>query len=387
MGSPNHEMFDAMPKNVPVRDARIPKAAVYDPASATWQLGSDKDHLQIWHPCGRRIFDATFEEGKLHGRLELKFIGAFEAYGTDHFAFCTSLVEKFGLPDGDDLGELRAEYRAGELQSAKFLVFMGEPHEEERLLATLRDGQLERLRWHITGTAQTIFSHRGLVVDRKAMKIPKPWPDSIELTFVKGKPKTRTYLDKKGKPLEPEKQAPKVGDWGQTTKKAALDGYIVSGRFAADVAAFFPERKPGKFDEDAKRAKKVFARLPEPHRAAAVAFDALVKKGLPELQRASLSGYGFDCVKNELADAAESKYFGLSYTMDGDLQLLDLETGQVLEWVHDYTPFEEDAVFPTLDAYAFAILRIELAAEKRIPKSEVTTLFERLGFGWAAKLV
>jgi hypothetical protein len=112
-----------------------------------------------------------------------------------------------------------------------------------------------------------------------------------------------------------------------------------------------------------------------------------VKRGLPALSRAQLSGYGFDCVKNELYNATDKKYFGLSYTSDGDLQLLDLETGRVLEWVHDSDPFEDDAVFPSLDAYAFAIVRIELAAQKRIPKPDAAAVFKRLGFGWAEKLV
>jgi hypothetical protein len=101
----------------------------------------------------------------------------------------------------------------------------------------------------------------------------------------------------------------------------------------------------------------------------------MVRGPFPALTRSSLSGYGFDCVKNALDAATDKKYFGLAYTCDGGLQLLNLETGRVLEWVHDGAPFQEDAEFPNSDAFAFAILRIELAAQKRIKKSKAEARF------------
>jgi len=49
--------------------------------------------------------------------------------------------------------------------------------------------------------------------------------------------------------------------------------------------------------------------------------------------------------------------------------------------------FEDDAVFASLEIYAFATLRVELVAQRRIPKKAVAAVFERLGFGWAEKLI
>ncbi len=376
-----------MPKTTS-RPKSVPEKAIYEKASQTWRLGSPEEgRLQIWHPCDLRILDASFRDGKLHGSLRFKMIGEFAEYKTNHFDFCTGLIKEFGLPDGDDLSELKAEFADGQLVAARFVLFMDAENEQERLSATFRDGQLETLRWAISGGATTIFSHGGVVIDRKAMKVPKPWPASIEVGLVKGKVKTRRYLDKQGKEIAPVAPPVKVADWGQKTTPAELDGYITSSRFAQDIAAFFPDEKRDETDEDARRAPKVFARLPEALRPAALAFDKIVKKKFPALTRSSLSGYGFDCVKNELSDATDARWFGLSYTMDGDLQLLDLDTGRVLEWVHDYQPFEDDAIFPSLDAYAFAIVRVELAAKKQIPKMELAPLFKRLGFEWATKLV
>ncbi len=369
------------------RPESVPPNAVYEDASKTWRLGSANDgRLQIWHPCGLPIFDAHFEGGTLHGPLRFKVIGAFPDYGTNHHDFCMGLMKQFGLPDGDDLSELRAEYTDGHLATAKFVLFMDQEHEREKLSATFQGGQLERLRWQVSGSS-TVFSHGGLVIERSAMKIPKPWPASVEVGVAKGKVSSRRYFDKDGKEMVPSVPAAKVPEWGQHTELKELDGYITSGRFLQDVTTFFRGAKPDQVDPDASRAKKAFARLPKGQQPAALLFDEIVKKDFPSLTRSSLSGYGFDCVKNELHAATDDKYFGLSYTSDGDLQLLDLESGRVLEWVHDYEPFEEDAAFPSLDAYAFALVRIELAAQKRIPKSEAKAAFERLGFGWCAKLI
>ena len=364
------------------RDASIPKPAKYDEASQTYQLGSRKDHRwQIWHPCGRAMLDASFKDGKLDGRLYFNLIGEFAEYKTNHFEFGQQLVKQLDLPDGDDMSELIATYERGALREAKFTIFGGEDNEIRKVVATYGAAGLEKLRWVPSGTAQSVFKHGDIAVSRKDMKIPKPWPAAIELGFVKNKIKTRVYLDKKGAAL-PAKAAPaKVTDWGQQAK--SVDGYIANGTFAKDLKAFFPEVKRGETDPDAKRAKKLFAQLPAKQQAAALAFDALV----PALTRADPSGYGFDCVKNKLYNATDKKYFGLSYTSDGDLQLLDVETGRVLEWVHDYDPFEDDAIFASLDAYAFAILRIELAALKRIAVKDVAVVFKRLGFGWATKLI
>lgn len=365
----------------------VPETATYDDPSETWRLGSVKEgHFQIWHPCGTRIFDASFKAGVLDGTVRLKVMGQFRDYGTDHYAFCLGLMKEFGLPDGDSLSQLRAEYREGRLVAVKFLLFMDENEETEKLSATFHDGKLERLIWQVAADSD-IFSYGKQVIKRSAMKIPKPHPASIELRFTKGKVTSRAYFDRDGKEFAPKPKPTKVTQWGQETTPKDLAGYITSGRFLADLETFFPDAEPDTCDPDAVRAENAFIRLPKLHRASALAFDQIAKNGFPTLTRSSLSGYGFDCLKNELDAATDDRYFGLSYTSDSDLQLLDLETGQVLEWVHDYDPFEEDAIFPNLDVYAFAIIRIELAAQKRIPKVKAKALFKQLGVEWCAKLI
>ncbi len=366
------------------RESSIPAAAVHDEASETWQIGPDKDRWQIWHPCGLMILDASYRDGQLHGPLRFKMIGASTEYGTDHHKFCLGLIAKLGLPDGDDLSELVAMFEAGQLREARFVVFMGQDNELEKLSATFGHAGIERLRWKISGSDK-IFAFGDLNITRKDMKVPKPWPAAVELGFVKGKIKTRAFLDKNGVATSAAAAPKKLTEWGQAIQ--SVDGYLASGQFATDIKEFFPDAKFDNPDPDAKRANQAFATLPGKQREAAQAFDAVVTRGFPALSRAQLSGYGFDCVKHELHAANDPKYFGLAYTCDGDLQLLDLETGRVVEWVHDYAPFEDDAVFPSLDAYAFALLRIELAAQKRIPPKDAAAVFERLGFGWAKKLI
>ncbi len=365
----------------------VPNAATYDKSTETWQLGSvATGALQIWHPSGICMLDAHFQDGALDGELRFKIIGAAAHYGTDHYAFSNGLIKQFGLPDGDDMGELRASYRRGVPTAASFHIFMGQPNEIEQLHATFDNGALVRLRWKPTGTAQSVFKYGGVEIVRANMKIPKPWPATIEVEVSKGKVVSRTFLDAAGKSMKADVAPPPVAEWGQKTTRKELDGYIESGRFAKELATFWKGAKKATFDKDARRAPKVFDRLPKAQQAAARAFDAICKKNFPALKRSSLSGYGFDCVKNDLPVATDAKYFGLSYTLDGDLQLLDLETGRVLEWVHDYEPFEDDHVFPSLDAYAFAIVRIELLFEKRIPAAALEATFKRLGFAWATML-
>jgi hypothetical protein len=370
------------------RPAEASKKATYDKANATWNLGSVKEGmLQIWHPCGWTIFQAHFKAGVLHGEVRLRIVGEFDEYGTNHFEFCQGFIKKYSLPDGDDLYQLRAEFNDGTITRARFVQFMDEEHEEDNLVATFNSGQLQRLRWKVS-SATSVFSYGGTVVDRKAMKVPKPWPEAIEVELKKGKIVARTFLGEDGKPIVVAKPAPAVTQWGKDIKASEIDGYIASGRFAKDMTAFFGTGVANvDIDPDAGRAPAIFKQLPKPQQAAAKAFDKVVRKGFPEFERSSLTGYGFDCVENELDSASEAKYFGLAYTGDGDLQLLDLETGRVLEWVHDYTPFEDGAEFASLDAYAFAILRIELAAKKRINKTEAAATFKRLGFGWCKKLM
>jgi hypothetical protein len=364
------------------------KEATYDANSQTWQAGSaEAGRLQIWHPCGTLILEASFKLGELHGALQLEMIGEFTEYGTNHFAFCAGLIESLSLPSSDSMTALRAEFDNGKLVKARFVSFMGKKNEVDKLTASFEEGQLRRFRWAVS-SSDKVFSYKGTVIDRKAMKIPKPWPATIEVEVKKGKVTARTYFDKAGNPLAEKVKLEAVTAWGKETTAADLDGYLASGRFAHDVEAFFGKgTAKAEVNADADRAAAVFAALAEPHRAAALAFDAVVRGPFPALTRSSLSGYGFDCVKNTLYAAADKKYFGLAYTCDGDLQLLNLETGRVLEWVHDGAPFEENAEFLTLDAYAFAILRIELAAQKRIKKNEAEAVFKRLGFAWCKKLI
>lgn len=203
----------------------------------------------------------------------------------------------------------------------------------------------------------------------------------IELDFAHGVPGARRAYDKDGALIVPPAD---VADFGQHTTRDQLAGYIARGDLARDLAAFFPGEKPASFDEDASRAPALFAQLPEPHRAAATALDALVKAGkVPYMGSTSFEAYGFDPVKNDLYGAADARYFGLAYEGMGNMQFLDLETGEIQGYEHEEGIFDERRAFPDLDAWAFAMLRVELAAQRRSPKDEVKALFERLELGAA----
>ena len=104
------------------------------------------------------------------------------------------------------------------------------------------------------------------------------------------------------------------------------------------------------------------------------------------MQTFQIYGYGFDCVKNTLYDAEEERYFGLGYDGFGDLYLLDVDTGRVRRWGHDRDPWEDGAELASLDAFAFGILRNELAHEERIDRTAAARCFARLGFEWLASV-
>jgi hypothetical protein len=72
----------------------------------------------------------------------------------------------------------------------------------------------------------------------------------------------------------------------------------------------------------------------------------------------------------------------LAYDAYGDLYLLDVENGRVLRWAHDRDPFEDGEEFESLDAFAWAMLRLELCSWQRIAATDLGAAFERLGFGW-----
>jgi hypothetical protein len=171
-----------------------------------------------------------------------------------------------------------------------------------------------------------------------------------------------------------------IVDFERARTPAEIRGYLAKGGFARDLHAWFGGRPPGDLDRDAKRMAKKLARLPEPHRAAAIALDALATgKAIPSFRTFAFDAYGFDPVKNELYGASDPRYVGLANDESGSYQLLDLPTGKVVSYEHEEGTFEEPRSFADLDTWAYCMLRVELVAEKRLAKTALRAHFEKLG--------
>jgi hypothetical protein len=171
----------------------------------------------------------------------------------------------------------------------------------------------------------------------------------------------------------------KVEDYGQRFQRTALDGYIARGDLARDLEAFFADCERSTLDVDAGTFAERVAALPEPHRAAVVALDALAQGGkLPESTTCNFTAYGFDTVKNELYGATDARYVGLASDESGSYQFLDVVTGAVLSYEHEGGIFEEERGFASLDEWAFTMMRVELVSQGRVAKADMRELFERL---------
>jgi len=323
---------------------------------------------------GRLLADLRYEKGELDGPARLFSYPQTRAYLEEapkgpprtvrtEAVFAAGVLESVRCFDAEDV----------ELVSATYLV--GELHGTLRWRMDLH-GDLDKPILEV--------SHRPIYA--RSLLRPRPLPGTarVEADFVEGNLTEARSFDADDRLVPPP---PPLAGWGEDTKPPGLAGYVASGAFARDLATYFGDRDRNKKpDPDAKRAPKVFSQLPEAQREAATAFHALVKAGtFPMLRTCEISAFGFDCVSNELYGAEDARYFGLAYDDYGDMYLLDLPTGRVRRWAHDRDPFEDDEDFESLDAFAFAVVRAELAAEGSIPSESLPALFNRLGFGWYAQ--
>ena len=260
-------------------------------------------------------------------------------------------------------------YEGGQLRRARFLEKDGTVLVD----AHFADGKLHGpFMWNVA--RQIMFHHPvitfdGTAIYAKDLKLPKPHPKSLEVEFVRGKLA-------KGKKSSADDAA--LADWGQRVTKAELTGYIERGDLARDLGAFFAGAKA--VEAGAPREDWI-QKLPAAHRPAAMSFDALVRGGkFPALPVAmDLSTYGFDCAGENLPGAADPRYVGLSSDGSGNMHLLDTESGEVLGWEHEQDGFDERRSFASLDAYAFAMIRVAAAAQGRIDKKQLAAAFKKLG--------
>jgi hypothetical protein len=354
----------------PSRPPEVPKTATFDGETKLF-CERTPERTRMWNRNGTLMLDAPFQDGKLHGEVFWRLMIETQ----DEFAPRVALQAALGLPDGPT-GTQFSTFDRGELTLARFVILVeGKP---DVLRVPIREGKVDGdLEWEVGSVDEPFFTWRDIELHaKKTFKIPKPWPERAVATFVRGKVVKTEFFDEKGNPLG---GAPgPIAEWGEATSKADLDGYVARGTFAADVARFFPKAKGCAPDELPKKSTKL-AKLPARHRASADAFDALVrKKKLPYMGTAfDLHGYALDCVKSALDGAAEEKYFGIAYDGSGDIFLLDVTTGEVVVYLHDEGIIDA-AKYRSLDEFAFAMLRVELAASDRVPKARLKKLLTSL---------
>jgi hypothetical protein len=267
------------------------------------------------------------------------------------------------------------------------VTFAEAPEHEEPtplLVASWKDGRLQgKLKWH---AKRHISVDKPIVTfgDEKLMPrdVPRrPGTAIVEAEFSDGERVGLRCFDEGGEELL---QPLPIREWRQAIDVKEIPGYVARGDFAADLQSFFPHcRRVTKLSDNAPLELASFVeRLPDRHRPALVAFDALVRSWtFPALALCDVSAYGFDCQKNELYGADDDRYVGIAAENSGDMFLLDLEVGKVLEYSHEEGVFSEKGTFEDLDTFAFTMIRVEAARdkEKQIDKGELARVFERLG--------
>ncbi|NRD67474.1 SMI1/KNR4 family protein [Corallococcus exiguus] len=352
------------------RPKSVPPEATFDASTKLWRCGGPNDARErLWiHPSGLLLLDATRKDGKLDGEIKWS-LGIHEM--SEH-APRLAMQEALGLPNGPN-NTMIATFADGALVEVRFRPGFDFPDE---LRIELSDGVIDgALEWVVGPVDGALFEYAGTKLLHKIFKVPKPWPHRLTAVFAKGKLKSTTFFAKDGTPLDVSK--PALTEWGESTEVSTLAGYIERGDFAADAARFFPKAprvsKPG--------SKKVRA-VP-----AGRALDEVVTGGgVPSMTLAfDFDSYGFDCKKEDLAGANDDKYVGIASDGSGEMFLLDVTTGAVVRYAH-----EEGSVSPafdSLDQLAFALLRVEAAAKKLIPKAKVSALFKRLDLKVAAALL
>jgi hypothetical protein len=153
----------------------------------------------------------------------------------------------------------------------------------------------------------------------------------------------------------------------------AIPGYIESGAFAADAERFFPNAE--KLAVDLPKKIEKIGKMP----SARGLLAALRSKKLPVMGVAlDLSTFGFDASAEALPGASDKKYVGIASDGSGNMYLLDTTTGKVIPYAHEEDKLDATGAFDSLDAFAFALVRVEAAARKQIPKRKLGELFARL---------
>lgn len=353
-----------------VRPESVPPEATFDPSANLWRDGGPNEARErLWvHPSGLLLLDATRKDGKLDG--EIKW--SLTIHDMSEYAPRVAMQAALGLPKGPT-GTMLATFVDGALVAVRFRAGFDFP---DKLRVELRDGVIDgTLEWEVGPTDGPLFEHAGAALLPKVFKVPKPWPHRLTAVFARGKLKSTTFFAKDGTPLETS--AAKITEWGETTEASALPGYIERGDFVADAARFFP-----KAARVTRPSSEKVRRVP----AGRVLDDAVTAGRVPSMTLAfDFGSYGFDCAKEGLYGANDDKYVGLASDGSGEIFLLDVSTGEVVRYAH-----EEGTVAPafaSLDQFAFALLRIEAAAKKLIPKPKVAALYKRLGLTAAGALL
>jgi hypothetical protein len=371
---------------LPERPEGVPADASYIPPAELWvdgpMLGGAPmtGRQRMWHRDGELLSDIGWKDGKHHG--------SFNTYGYGEHA-----IEEPGAPVGPPLTRrIQAEYIDGEIRSARFFAWVSEGDEKEEVelaAAAFEGGKLHGplrwlTRWHMT-FSKPIVSIEELELEPSALFQPRRLPGThrIEADFDHGNAKAIRAFDKKRQP--PRSPAP-GRELGPGHQPRAARRLPLWRRIRSRRQRTLRRRRSCHGDRRGRRTRREpLQPTAEPHKAAAFALDRFVRSGaMPSMQTFQLSGYGFDCVKNELYDAEDERYFGLGYDGFGDLYLLDVDTGGVRRWGHDRDPWEDGAEFASLDAFAFGILRNELVNQQRIDRAEMESCFTRLGFAWLA---
>lgn len=364
----------------PERSGDIPETATYVARSEVWVDGPIDaaapitGRQRLWYREGQLLTDIEFRDGAKHGTSRVYGHGALTVETDVKGPPLTRLAE--------------ATYADGVLQRVAFFerdwnggdtAMLPHPLASAELVGGALHGKLT---WHVE--RHISFDQPVMTIGDREVTVSELFADrrlrgcvQLEAEYAGGALVSRRWFGKEGHELFPPTP---VSDFGPVTTPDQIAGYLVRGDFERDLARWFVGREVSNLDDDAGRAPDVFAQLPDAQRAAALVLDTLLKTAkVPFLETVGMYAYGFDPIKNELYGVEDPRYFGLAYDRSGNMQLLDLQTGEVVGYEHEEGRFDERRAFADLDRWAFAMLRVQLVAERRSDKAAVQALFEQLG--------